>query len=87
MSQVALKSHSVAISQFTNGIFGKHRFGWWTWISSSNLIFSTDAELILATFQEIHYPVFNLWMDSLSVAANPPEEERVGEDEPWKPTA
>lgn len=85
MSQVALNSHSVALSQHTYGIFSKHRFGWWTWISGSNLIFSADAELILTTFQEIHHPVFNLWMDSLSVAADPPEEERV--DEPWLPIA
>lgn len=63
--------------QLTNGIFGKDRFRWWAWVSSSHFILSTDPELILAAFQEVSHPILHLRMDSFCVAANPPERRNI----------
>lgn len=58
--------------ELTDGIFGEDGFGWWAWISSSNLILSADSELVLTTLQQLCHAVLHLRMDSLCVAASPP---------------
>lgn len=62
----------VVRDELTYGIFGKDRFGWWAWVSSSHLVLSADSELVLTTLQQLRHPVLHLRMDCLCVAANPP---------------